>query len=111
MHYYSRVQRNFLCVQMVQLLIEKGTTINSYDKKERRALHWAAFMGHLDVATVLVAKGAEVNCRDKQVSKVTTVILPCYHSNMGHLDVATVLVAKEAEVNCRDKKVSTLLPW
>ena len=53
---------------MVQLLIEKSATINSYDKKERRAIHWAAFMGHLDVASALVSKGAEVNCRDKQVN-------------------------------------------
>ena len=52
---------------MVQLLLEKGATINAFDKQDRRALHWAAYMGHVDVVRTLVSYGAEVNCRDKQV--------------------------------------------
>ena len=31
--------------QMVNLLIAKGANINAFDKKDGRALHWAAFMG------------------------------------------------------------------
>lgn len=33
-----------LC-QMVNLLLAKGANINAFDKKDGRALHWAAFMG------------------------------------------------------------------
>lgn len=31
--------------QMVNLLLAKGANINAFDKKDRRALHWAAYMG------------------------------------------------------------------
>ena len=45
----NRSERNFCCslssVQMVKLLVAKGGTINAQDKKERRPLHWAAYMG------------------------------------------------------------------
>lgn len=30
---------------MVNLLLSKGANINAFDKKDGRALHWAAFMG------------------------------------------------------------------
>ena len=53
--------------QMVQLLLEKGATINTFDKKDRRAVHWTAFQGHIDVVRLLVNFGAELGCRDKQV--------------------------------------------
>jgi len=53
---------------MTQLLLEKGATINTFDKKDRRAVHWAAYMGHVDIVRLLVSFGAELGCRDKQVS-------------------------------------------
>lgn len=30
---------------MVSLLLAKGANINAFDKKDSRALHWAAYMG------------------------------------------------------------------
>jgi len=56
-----------ICIQMTQLLLEKGATINTFDKKDRRAVHWAAYMGHVDIVRLLVSFGAELGCRDKQV--------------------------------------------
>ena len=52
---------------MSRLLLERGATINAFDKRDRRALHWAAYMGHVDVVRELLNHGAELNCRDKQV--------------------------------------------
>ena len=52
---------------MVKLLLDKGATINAFDKKDRRAIHWAAYMGHVDVVKLLVDHSAELNCRDKKV--------------------------------------------
>jgi len=57
----------YMCVKMTQLLLEKGATINTFDKKDRRAVHWAAYMGHVDIVRLLVSFGAELSCRDKQV--------------------------------------------
>jgi hypothetical protein len=30
---------------MVKLLLSRGANINAFDKKDRRAIHWAAYMG------------------------------------------------------------------
>ena len=32
-------------LQMLQVLISKGGNVNAMDKKDRRPIHWAAFMG------------------------------------------------------------------
>lgn len=53
---------------MVQMLLEKGANINALDKKDRRAIHWAAYVGHVEVVRLLISFGAEIGCRDKQVS-------------------------------------------
>lgn len=54
---------------MVQLLLERGATVNAFDKRDRRAIHWAAFMGRAEIVQNLIDFGAEVNCRDKEVNK------------------------------------------
>ena len=69
---------------MTQLLLSKGATINAFDKKDRRAIHWAAFMGHVDVVRLLIDFGAEINCRDKQVG-IDSGVIP----RIG-VDVATI---------------------
>lgn len=66
-NYYKAITEFFFMSQMVSLLLEKGATINAYDKKDRRAVHWAAYMGHVEVVKLLVDHGAELNCRDKMV--------------------------------------------
>lgn len=32
-------------LQMVSLLLRKGATVSAKDKKERQAIHWAAYCG------------------------------------------------------------------
>ena len=54
---------------MVQLLLEGGALVDGLDKKDRRPLHWAAYMGHTDVVQLLIKHGAQINCKDKLVSK------------------------------------------
>ncbi|KPP75000.1 serine/threonine-protein phosphatase 6 regulatory ankyrin repeat subunit A-like [Scleropages formosus] len=51
---------------MVKLLLSRGANINAFDKKDRRAIHWAAYMGHMEVVKLLVSHGAEVTCKDKK---------------------------------------------
>lgn len=52
---------------MIKLLLDQSATINAFDKKDRRAIHWAAYMGHVEIVRMLVEHGAELNCQDKQV--------------------------------------------
>ena len=57
---------------MVKLLLEKGANCAAFDKRDRRAVHWAAYMGHADVVELLYRSGAELNARDKQVTNRQT---------------------------------------
>ena len=41
--------------------------MNDFDQKDRRALHWASYMGHELVVKILLQSGAEVNVRDKDL--------------------------------------------
>lgn len=49
--------------QMVNLLLAKGANINAFDKKDRRALHWAAYMGERSPSGQGSADGG--NCRSQ----------------------------------------------
>ncbi|XP_010289718.1 PREDICTED: serine/threonine-protein phosphatase 6 regulatory ankyrin repeat subunit C, partial [Phaethon lepturus] len=51
---------------MVNLLLNKGASLSTCDKKDRQPIHWAAFLGHLEVLKLLVARGADVMCKDKK---------------------------------------------
>lgn len=53
---------------MAELLITNGCLVNACDKKERRPLHYAAFMGHEDLVRLLLNHGADVNAKDRSVS-------------------------------------------
>lgn len=43
---------------MVSLLLSRGANINAFDKKDRRAIHWAAYMGMyiFQLITIMVVK-------------------------------------------------------
>lgn len=43
---------------MVSLLLSRGANINAFDKKDRRAIHWAAYMGKyiFQLITIVVVK-------------------------------------------------------
>jgi serine/threonine-protein phosphatase 6 regulatory ankyrin repeat subunit A len=61
---------------MIKLLLDQGATINAFDKKDRRAIHWAAYMGHVEIVKMLVDHGAELNCQDKQVCRLFESLKP-----------------------------------
>ncbi len=37
---------------MVRLLLSRGANINAFDKRDRRAIHWAAYMGNQNYSSV-----------------------------------------------------------
>ncbi|XP_014044802.2 serine/threonine-protein phosphatase 6 regulatory ankyrin repeat subunit A-like [Salmo salar] len=51
---------------MVRLLLSRGANINAFDKKDRRAIHWAAYMVHIEEVKLLASHGSEVSCKDKK---------------------------------------------
>jgi ankyrin repeat protein len=66
------------------------------DKSGYTPLHWAAFMGHKNVAELLLADGADVNATNN-LSET-----PLHEAaSMGHKDVAELLLASNADVNAK----------
>ena len=69
-------------------------------------LHYASLNGHLEVAKLLLEKGANVNCQDD--CKWTPLH---YASESGHLEVAKLLLEKGANVICQDIRKLTPLHY
>jgi ankyrin repeat protein len=64
-----------LSLQMAEALLSHGCVVNACDKKDRRALHWAAHMGYKDVVRLLINHAADVNVRDRDVSAISLCLL------------------------------------
>ena len=69
-------------------------------------LHRAAKENRVDIARALIARGADVNARDKYGS--TSLEGAAFHNS---LEVAGLLIERGADVNTRDKDGSTPLHW
>lgn len=63
---------------MVELLSKHGACVDAIDKRDRRALHWACYMGHEDVVRLLIDSGAEVNIRDKDLYTPLHAVFACF---------------------------------
>lgn len=48
---------------MVEYLMQFDCVINASDKKDRRALHFAAYQGHNEIVKALINKGADVDVK------------------------------------------------
>lgn len=48
---------------MTEYLAQIGCVINASDRQDRRALHFAAYMGHDGIVRALIAKGADVDVK------------------------------------------------
>lgn len=122
---------------MVNLLLAKGANINAFDKKDSRAVHWAAYMGEtgrLNKATrifvytnhTVVLKysicGQESGyslrcfcCRSNHevqsggMEELKNLVFCSVLPSAGHLDVVCLLVEQGAEISCKDKRGYTPL--
>ena len=86
-------------IDTVKAHIVDGTNIDTVDDwTGKTALHYAAEYGHLEIAELLLANGANVNRRDDD--KAT----PLYFAAVsGFVDVARLLLDYGADINARDK--------
>jgi len=86
------------------LLKANPDLVFSKDKNGYTPLHWAAFMGHKDVAELLLADGADVNATNNFGET------PLHEAaSMGHKDVAELLLASNADVNAKGNYRTTTL--
>ncbi len=93
----------------VKKLLEKGSNIKvtaSYKHVNGwTALHFAAQEGHEKIIELLIAKGADINQKDK-VQQRTPLHLA---SAQGMTKAVNMLIAKGADVNVKDKGGNTAL--
>lgn len=79
--------------EQVEQLIAGGAEVDERDQARMTPLHWAAD-GHLDVARVLISKGADVNAAD--FAGGSALLVATYY---GHEAIAELLISAGADVN------------
>ncbi len=82
------------------LLLDKGADVEAQDgKRERTALHFAAWQGYEPLVRLLLERGANIEARDEYQRWETAL-----HKAVerGHETVIRLLVEKGADVSARD---------
>ena len=90
-------------IETVKEHIADGTDVDTVDDwTGKTALHYAAEYGHLEIAGLLLANGADVNRRDDDQAT------PLYFAAVGgFVEVARLLLVYGADINARDKARET----
>ena len=89
----------------VRKLLARGANANAWHSWGKNALMIASQEGHLSVVKMLLAKGVDVNAKDRQLGR--TALMDAVWR--GHLKVVELLLDKGADVNASDKVGSTAL--
>ncbi len=84
----------------VKELLDAGADVNGRNADKQRLqytpLHWAAYYGHLEIAELLISRGADLDAEDPDYST------PLYLAvEQAHPKVVAFLISKGAEVNVK----------
>ncbi|XP_068915792.1 uncharacterized protein [Tenebrio molitor] len=90
----------------VQILIEKGASVNAVTADNETPLHWASESRNLETVELLIEKGASVNA----VTNDNKTPLHCA-SEFGDLQTVELLIEKGASVNAVTTDNKTPLHW
>lgn len=91
--------------ERVEAFLERDPNLVSAKRGEFTLLHWAAYCGHLGVAELLIAKGAEVDANSKYVTPLHWAV------RYNHRDMIELLIGKGADVNAKGSHGRTLLHY
>ncbi|HXP91086.1 MAG TPA: ankyrin repeat domain-containing protein [Fibrobacteria bacterium] len=83
--------------EAVKNLLDNGESVEA-TQNGQTALHMAAMNGKVDILTILIARGANVNGQDDQ--GITPLMLA---ARDGHVDAVQALVAQGAKIEVQDK--------
>jgi ankyrin repeat protein len=94
--------------KLVQLLIENGADVNIASASDQAGgqtpLHMSVAVGNIPLTKLFLAKGADINARDK------TGATPLHEAaRRGHKEIVELLIEKDAEINAKDDNGMTPL--
>ena len=98
----------------MNLLLNKGASLNVWDKQERQPLHWAAFLGEkgftgrAGIRCLRFLGQGRGGC-SLQKEALHKPSLRASSLFPGHLEVLKLLVARGADLGCKDRKGYGLL--
>jgi len=90
--------------ELMKILAKTGTNINAKTNNGDTPLHYAAYMGYVKCASVLIQAGAHLEDRGQNDSTPMH-----FAAREGQMDVLTLLVQKGASLDTRDKDGDTPL--
>jgi len=90
-------------LEKVKSLLECGADVNAIWLFNGTPLHMAARQGHIEVAELLIANGADVNVKYYDITPLDDAV------GSGHKDIAELLITKSADVNAKGLGNSTPL--
>jgi ankyrin repeat protein len=103
---WTALHLNFGNLEVVKLTLERGADINAVSRNKLSAtpLQGAAAMQNIELARLLIARGANVNCRGQEG------VRPLHEAaGNGQLELAKLLLEHGANVNARDDHDKTAL--
>ena len=88
-------------IETIQTLIQQDTRLVNIQSKEIKStpLHFAAHRGYLNIVTLLLDAGADVNAKEGNYSQSTPLH---WAATGGHLEVVKLLVEHGAKLDLRD---------
>src|SRR6267143_6187620 len=103
---WTALHLNFGNLEIVKVTLDSGADINAVSKNKFTAtpLQGAAAMEKVDLARLLIARGANVNCRGEEG------VSPLHEAaGSGQLEVAKLLLDHGANINAKDDNGKTPL--
>lgn len=92
-------------IEDIKMLIKNGADINSHEKHESSALHWAVLWGMTDVVKLLVENGAKIN--ERNYYDESSILLTAL--NGKKTEIVLYLIEKGADLNFADSKSYKIL--
>ena len=89
---------------IIKLLIAQGADVNAKTEGGDTPLHFAASMGHKEIAELLIANGADVNAKSQHEHTPLH-----FAARTGEKEVAGLLIDKGADVNAASRNGKTPL--
>ncbi|XP_068219711.1 uncharacterized protein [Palaemon carinicauda] len=90
--------------EVLQQWLEWGASPDTKGNLHWSILHHACARGQLNIASLLIERGADVNIEDS--NKTTPLHTACFH---GHSRIASLLIDSNANINAQDQRGNTPL--